>query len=389
MSQETKDFLIVALILALGGWGFLAWSKNNPQLPSLTDSEPVSEYSETGEQVTKDKIICKIEPELKAFMKCDKKTHAIQFFVDESKENLLFEIEAEALLSECENNQCKNVEIPKTFKRFTNENPRTISLFIPNYATKQEILEVIRKGFKTDPPNMGDSIRVHFLSSPDQSFEAEYTFLGFKANIINYYRNKNKVIHLIPEAKKGKQDTGFVLADQTSFYSFADFEAKLTAFLDDVPRPSVMENIPFAQLLQNLGKITENDKTQVVAFVLDETIQFPKARSYELNDQGYQWFYTYQQRYNNDVGRNNRTCTQQGYKNCRLEHFWEELFSEYYVRHTEAKLFPILNYRFPSDKIEILILDPRIDATKKSDLEAEKEKIFGTIQELLRDRITR
>ena len=387
MSQETKDFLIVSIILGLAGWGFLTWQKNNPSTPPSANQETY--YAEDGaEEVSKDKIICKVEPELKSFIQCDKKTHAIKFYTDEQKENLLFEIAAEDLLAECENNQCENVEIPRELKQFSNDTPRTISLIIPNYLTKDEIIDVIRKGFKNSPPHIGDDIQIHFLSYPDKPFVAEYAFLDFKANIINYYRNKNKVVHILPLEKKSVKNTGFVVEEELFFYSFADFETKLSEFMKDITPPPITKDMPFSDLVQNIGKVADNNKSQVVAFVLDKTIQFPKARSYELDEQGYSWFYTYQQKYNNDIGKNNRACTQKGYQGCKLDFLWEEPFSEYYVRHTEENLFPILNYRFPSDKIDFIILDPRISAMKKTPLEAEKEQIFETLEDLLKNKVT-
>ena len=389
MSQETKDFLIVAVILGLGGWGFLTWQKNNAPITPHSVTVQESYYAEEAEEVSKDKIICKVEPELKSFIQCDKKTHAIKFYTDEAREHLLFEIAAEDLLAECENNQCENVEIPRTLKQFNNDNPRSISLIIPNYLTKDEIIEVIRKGFKTDPPNIGDDVQIHFLSYPDKSFVAEYAFLDFKANIINYYRNKNKVVHILPVEKKESKNTGFVLEDKNYFYSFADFETKLGAFLKDTSPPPITKDMSFHQLVQNIGKVTDNDKSQVVAFILDKTIQFPKARSYELDDQGYSWFYTYQQKYNNDIGNRNRACTQKGYQGCKLDFLWEEPFHEYYLRHTEDTLLPLLNYRFNPDKIEFIILDPRIEVTDKTPLEAEKERIFEALEDMLKEKVTR
>ena len=389
MSQETKDFLIVAAILALGGWGFLTWQNNNPSQSShSTPSQEMFDAVPQAEEQPRDKITCKIEPELKDFVKCDKETRDIQFFTDEKKEIIMFSIGAEELLSECENNQCKNVEIPSELKQITNDNPRTLSLIIPNYLTKEEIIDVIRKGFKKNPPSIGDDIQIHFLSYPGKSFVAEYAFQDVKVDIINYHRNKNKVLHFIHQEKEAIESIGFVVEEQMYFYSFLDFEEKLSEFLTEVPISPVTKDISFAQLLQNVGKVSVNEKTQVVVFVLDKTVQFPKAKSYALEDQGYSWFYTYQQRYNNDIRRNNRSCAQNGYQNCRLKEFWEESFAEYYVRHTEQKLFPILTYRFPSDKIKFMILDPSIDPTDKTSLEAEKEMIFDTIQGILKEKVT-
>ena len=145
MNQETKDFLIVVLILFFGAGIFLVWK--NPTPPSVPESQVQIPASPSHE---KERIICRMDDDLQDFVKCDRNNNLIRFYSDETKSKKLFEVEMKILLDECIDRECKDFAIPKEFLTIDSDQiPRVISIIIPDLVKIDDILDLNRA--KTNP----------------------------------------------------------------------------------------------------------------------------------------------------------------------------------------------------------------------------------------------
>jgi hypothetical protein len=385
ISQETRDFLIVAGILVLGGFGFLFWNSSGKPTESSEAREPVVTPSFYDRKIT-----CKIDPKLKSFVKCDDKNEVIKFFQGEDSETPLFEIQSEELLNECEDRECRNVEIPKELKvSGATQSPRIISLIFPNYISEESLLDVIKEEFKKVPPVVGDEIHVKFLPAPENTFFARYDYINMQARIINYRRNKNKVIELFrvdpPASENSEPEDAFMGKERGAFYSFSDLRGKLGEYFEQLP-DSEEKNRSISEFLQEVVDLEKSEKKQVVILGVDDTITFPKARSYPLDETGYSWFTTYQKRFNTDIFANNRQCTQSGYKGCKLKDTWDESFSEYYIRQNEEKILVGMKSKFSKDNFFVELVS--LSDEEKDDFQRERDVVLEALAKLVTDKVT-
>ena len=383
LSQETKDFLIIGTILLAGGVAYALWQNEKP----TTDHNPIS-IVEPSYEITappsEHKIICKIDADLKPTTKCDKQGKFINFYTDKTKDEVLFELEIETLLAECEDQKCENVALSSDLIQIDTD-PQAISLLLPHHTEAKTITNLIRRGLINTPPKIGDEIQIHMATLPDAVFTAQYAPPDIRADIINFRRNKNKVIRLY-SAKNGKATKeDFVLESKKTFDSFPDFEAQLQTFLEE-NQSDLVKNIDLADFVQEIANTPKDGLTHTILMGLNDSIRFPKARSYALNAQGFGWFYTYQKRYNKGINSDNSACRNNRSSGCRYKTLWEETFTDYYVRHITPKVIEPLNFNYATNKIALQLLD--LEEAPRSPLQTEREAILQGIRDRLLEKIT-
>ncbi len=378
-SREIKDFLIVAIILVLGGWGFLKWQEI---APAKTDDQMKEERK--GEQ----KIVCKVDKELKDFVKCSKNGDLIQFYLDRARSQKFFEIETQKLLDECENRECKNFHIGEDLKNFAVEpGINTISVFIPNLLSGEDLQKLIADVFAKNTPQVGDEIKIHFLSVPDEVFVAEYAFFDIRSDIINFRRNKNKVIRIFASPKKEKKEKDFSFKEKELFYSPSDFETKLQAFLAEKSGVSE-EAVSVSNIFYEVTRVVPSEgRKQTALFFLDDSISFPKARYYELNAEDYDKFYANQRYYNRKAEQENAACEAQNEEGCEIKLLWTESFANYYIRRTRDQLIDSVELRvsYSPNNFDLMFLYALPE--ERSSFQVEKETIIRELEDLLKEKI--
>ncbi len=378
-SQEIKDFLIVAIILFIGGWGFLKWQEMNPPEP-----REVKEKIALADQ----KIICKVDRNLKDFVKCSKNGDLIEFYLDKAKSKKLFDIETQVLLDECDNRECKKLEITEDLKNYAEDSSlKTISVVIPQLLEESLLQGMVTQIFAKNPPRIGDTIKVQFLSHPESVFVAEYAFFDIRADIINFRRNKNKVIRIFAGPKKDKREKDFSFAEKELFYSAADFETKWQAFLTEkrLTSGSKKDLTISNAFFEATQVVPEEERKTIVIFVLDKNIQYPKARYYELNAEDYDKFLRNQRYYNRKVTEENAACEANEREDCEIKLLWTESFAQYYIRRTKDEIIDSLDAALPEGAVEIQFVSA--ERSEKDAFQAQKESIIDELETLLKNKI--
>ncbi len=384
MSQETKDFLIVSAILLVGAAFYWAWNKpvSLPPAPAPQPQE-VPVVSETIEEQNqppapnKNRIICKTDKWLKKTAQCDKEGENVTFYADKYRTKEVGSLPLSYLLEECVNQECVGMEVDLPL----HTEGKNIVLVFPHVPSLGNVLELIKKGLADTPPVAGDHIELHIMDI-DARFAADFESRVIKADVINYHRNKNKVISLYAEEPEVEEGEDFLGEGGNRFFSFSDFETQLKNYLSEIKTPPVDKEYSIAEILQFVTALPDSALIPYWFVVgLDEGVTFPKARSYAVDAQGYSWFYTYQKRYNSNIQVKNRTCRSAGYQNCRLAETWDEPFSDYYIRQAAPGITDRVRFTLGTNNLHLKLMDMNFE--DRSPLQTEKEQILQKLEKLI------